>query len=118
MLVIIALFGPSIIGLKFLDYFVKLNKKNTIYYFVILLTISITLNNIISYLFFNIADVIYHLNILPIYFGKYVFISLMINIVLAVILSIIIKGVSLKIEVENVEKNKKSTKSIKKDKNK
>ena len=118
MLAIIALLGPSIIGLKFLDYLIKLNRKNTIYYFVILLTMSVTINNVISYLLFDVMDVVYHLSFFPIYLAKYVLISLIVNIVLALILSILIKNVSLKIEVQKVENPKKIKKANKKNKTK
>ena len=93
-----------------LDYLVKLNRKNTIYYFIVLLTISVTINNVISYLLFNIADVIYHLNLFPIYFAKYTLISIIINLVLALILSIIIKNINLNLEVKKIENHKKNTK--------
>ncbi len=116
---VIALIGPSVIGLKVLEHLLNgLSKKNIFYYFTILLTISVIINNSISYSLFNITDVFYHLNNFPIYLAKYVLISIIINIVLALILSIIIKSVRLKIEVEKIENIKKKTKSTKKAKNK
>lgn len=115
MFAVIAIIGPSIIGLKLLDYLLKgLSKKNIIYYFVILLTLSLALNNAISYLVFNITDIFTSLNAFPIYFSKYITISLIINIVLSLLWVVIIKNVSLKIEVERIETDEQKPKKTKK----
>ncbi len=108
MLALIALLGPSIIGLKFLEHLLKeINIKNMVYYFTILLTLSLTLNNIISALLFKVNNVFNALNSYPLYFSKYVLVSLIINLLLALFLSVIIKYIKINVKVEKNEKKNK-----------
>lgn len=106
MFMLIAVLVPSLVGVKILDYLEKgISLKNGIYYFAILLLFSSVIDNILTYLLFNInSDILTYLNTLPIFFCKYILISVVINVLLAIIIFIIKSNVIFEIEVEKNEK--------------
>ena len=123
MYALIAILAPSIFGVKIIDYFNKgLSLKNTIYYFIILLMFSSVINTAISYLLLNTDMYIFNsINNYPLLFSKYTLISIIINVILAIIIVIAQKNISFNIEVESASDGKdtsKTKKSIKKNKNK
>ena len=100
---------PSVIGLFMLERFFnnhRLGIKNYIYYFVILCLFSNIMCLVISKLFFNISSYIsMSLNSYPIYFVKYVLISLLFNFIFVVIISCVKKYIKITIEVEKRNDN-------------
>jgi hypothetical protein len=112
---IIAIFCPSIVGVKLIDYLNKEEKRGLFYDYIILLISSLVLNNVITYVLFNIhSNIFENLNQLPIYWVKFVIVSVIINIILALLIVVVKKNVSIKVEVVDCEKTKPKTKSKKK----
>lgn len=111
MFAIIAVLLPSILGLMFFEYlYKKMNMKQSVYIYVLLLLISCLFNNFICCFAFEVKDsVIVFLENFPMFFFKYVFISITINIILAFVFTSLIKNCSIKVVVsdeENVKKKK------------
>ena len=115
MFAFIAIFIPSIIGVKIIDYIEKgISLKQSIYHYSILILLSSVFNNLVSYILFHLkSQIIVYLNTLPIYFCKYVIISIVINILLAFIFIIIEKNVSFELEVESINERKSTWKTKK-----
>ena len=120
MFTIIAVLLPSVLGVKLIDYLYKgLNLKRSLYFFVSLLLISSFINNFLVCVLFKIdSGILVYLNDLPFFFCKYVLISLIINILFALLIVVMMKNVSLEVEVldekdKKVKKTKKNSKSIK-----
>lgn len=109
MLTFIALFIPSAVGLKLIDYFDKgLDFKRNIYYYILLLLLSTIITNVLVYLFFGVANnITAYLDSLPIFFAKYALVSLVLNLLLGLIIVVIRENISFQIEVEKVEKERK-----------
>lgn len=109
----LAIFIPSVLGLKLLDYLNRgLTLKNTIYYYFILVILSNLFNSILCPLVFGIKNNVYDsINYYPSFFGKYVLVSIIINILLAIIIVVLRK--SFKLEIEEKKNEKKSKKTIK-----
>lgn len=110
MYLFICLFLPSIIGIKFIDILIKnLKTKDLIIYYLMLVLFSNTICIIISRFLFNIEqDMIFNLNSCPMFFVKYVLISIILNLIISFIFSLIIKNFSLSLEV--VKNDKKQSK--------
>ena len=115
MFALIAVFLPSVIGVKIIDYLIgKLDLKRTIYWFCILLLLSTVVNNIIAYLVFGLdSQILYYLNTLPILFCKYVIISIMLNIILALGIIVCIKNISIEIKTAKIKEEINVKKIIK-----
>lgn len=111
----VAIFLPSVIGVKIMDYLEKgLSLKNIIFYYIILVTVSLGINSVFSYLFFNInSEIVNNLNSLPIFLSKFLLVSIVINIVLSILLCVIKNNFSFNIEVKKNEKSKKRAKKNK-----
>ncbi len=113
MYALLAILGPSIIGLKLLDYFKKgLNIKNIIYYYLSLLVLSSACTNIIVYYLLETKkDLFDLLSNSTFFFGQYTLINTLVNIILVLIIYVFIKNVSFDIIVKEVDtgdrKNKK-----------
>ena len=107
---LIAILFPSVLGVKILDYLNKgLSLKNTVYYYFILVMLSNFFNNIFSYLFFKVNEnIFYALCEYPIFFSKFVLVSIAINILL--VLLIIILQKNIKIDVVTVPIGSKNAK--------
>lgn len=104
----VAFFIPSLLGLKLIDILLKEDKKELIFNYVILLSFSMIINNIISFAIFNIpSNIYYHLKELPIFFSKYMVCSIVINILIAFIIIVVKKNCSLELEIEKNETKKK-----------
>jgi len=120
MLALIAIFAPSFLGLKIIDYSEKgLSLKNSIYYFMVILMFTNIITNVITYLCFNISsDMILYLNTLPIFFAKYVITAIIATVLIAIGIIVFKKNISFKIEVVKNEevsgKKRTKKKSIKK----
>jgi len=120
MLALIAIFAPSFLGLKIIDYSEKgLSLKNSIYYFMVILMFTNIITNVITYLCFNISsDMILYLNTLPIFFAKYVITAIIATVLIAIGIIVFKKNISFKIEVVKNEevsgKKRTKEKSIKK----
>ena len=119
MYTVIELLLPSLFGLKIMDYLLKgLTVKNIIFYYSILLLLSQAINNIIVVSFFDIDKSLWtSLNEVSMFFSNYVLISIVINILLALIFVILIKNVKLEVEVEYAE-NSKENKTVLSENNK
>lgn len=105
---LMAILCPSVFGIKLLDYFNKrISLKNTIYYYLLLVMFSNVLTSVFVYIFFKTSsNYIEYLNTLPIFFAKYVLVSLLINFILVIIITVSMKNMSFKIEVKNEKKGK------------
>ncbi|MBQ6494989.1 MAG: hypothetical protein IJI49_03200 [Bacilli bacterium] len=103
----IGIFFPSIIGLFALEKLLKeykFKKRDYIYYYTLLNLFSNSLCMIIFRLFSNTYTYIEtNLEIYSMYFVKYVLLSIIINIALAIIITCIKKYIKISIEVQ--EKN-------------
>ena len=101
------IFFPSVVGLFILekilnDYNFKI--KDYFYYFIIFSLFSNIICLVITRIFFNISSyIVASLESYPIFFVKYVIVSLLINLILAITFSCVHKYVEISIEVE--EKN-------------
>lgn len=115
MMAFVAIFLPSIIGIKILDYLENgLTLKNIIFYYLTFVTLSLGFNSVFSYMFFHINNVIVdNLNNLPIFFSKYLIISIIFNIILSVLFYVLKRNISFSIEVKSNEKSKKRIKKNK-----
>ena len=102
MFAFIAIFIPSIIGVKIIDYIEKgIDLKKSVYFYSILLVFSAALNNLIANILFHMkSQVLNYLNDLPIYFCKFTTISIVLNIILAFAIIVINKNISFKVELE------------------
>lgn len=114
MIALIAIFDPSFLGVKVIDYLEKkLSLKDSVYYFMIILLFTNIITNIITYLCFNVSsDMVLYLNTLPIFFAKYALTASVVSIIVAVGIIVFKKNISFKIEVVKNEKigRKKRTK--------
>lgn len=114
MITIITFVLPSVLGIKLFMHFNR-NKKNIdlIMFFLIFVLfsnfITMILANIISNNIYNIEEYVNNNLVFTIY---YIFISLIVNVILSIIFTIIDKYLVFDIEVENERKTKKR-KSIK-----
>lgn len=106
---LIALFFPSVVGIKLLDYLKRgLNLKNTIYYYLIFVLCSNLVSVFLSvYIIGMLSDPFEAINRFPIVFSEYVLISLFINVILCFLTIIIQKNVKLEIVEKKNEKKKK-----------
>jgi len=113
MFTLIAILAPSFLGVKFIEHLLKgLTIRNTIYYYTILLLFSSLLNNLFCNLLWKLNDsILLNLNAYPIFFCKYVILSIIINIILGLVFVVIIKNISFKIVVEENVKNIKKAKN-------
>lgn len=104
---LIAILGPSVIGLKLMDYFKKgLNIKNVIYYYLILLVLSSASTNIIVYYLLSTKGELFDLlNNSVLYFGEYTLINVLVNIIWALIIYILCKNISFDVVVKEVDVN-------------
>lgn len=105
---LIAILGPSVIGVKILDYLKRgLGLKNTLYYYLILLVLSTIFNVTITYLLLGTENNLFvNLNIFPILLVKYMILSLGVNVVLSLIIFYLQKNITIVAEAEKVEKKK------------
>ena len=116
MFTIMAVFLPSLLALKIMDYLLGgLNLKNLILYYGILLLLSQSIGNMIVPSFLDIDKSLWNsLNAGTDFFSLYVLILIIINLLLAGIIVILIKNVKIEIEVEYVKNDKEDVKSYKK----
>ena len=116
MFTIMAVFLPSLLALKVMDYLLRgLNLKNLILYYGILLLLSQSIGNMIIPSFLDIDKSLWNsLNAGTDFFSLYVLILIIINLLLAGITVILIKNVKIEIEVEYVKNDKEDVKSYKK----
>jgi len=95
MFMLIAVLIPSVIGVKVIESLMKeekIDKKRYIYFFLVLLLSSSIINNIISYVLFDVdMNILEFLNTFPIFFVKYCIVSILINVVIAFIIVVILK---------------------------
>lgn len=110
MIAIIGLVIPSILGVYFFEILSK-DKNSTlerkISVFLVLLLFSSILNFVSSKLFFNITENIeLSLNKYPIFFVKYVLLSLVFDMILSFVCVIVSKYIHITIEVKGNEDNK------------
>ncbi len=105
MYALLAVFGPSIIGLKLLDYLKKgLNIKNVIYYYLSLLVLSSACTNVVVYYLLGTKkDLFDLLNSSVFFFGQYTLINVLVNIILVLIIYVFIKNISFDIVVKEVD---------------
>lgn len=115
MYILFVFFIPSILGLKIIDYFNKgLNLKNTIYAYVYLVFFSFVFNITFSYKLFGVTgDVLQILNYYPMLFVKMALVSIIINIILAIIWLTVQKNMQFKLEVVGINNEKKDKKIVK-----
>ena len=115
MVAFIAVFLPSVIGVKVLDYLEKgLSLKNIVFYYIILVTLSLEFNSVFSYLFLHVdSELTNNLNNYPGILSKFLLISIIINIILSVLFYVLKRNFSFDIEVKQNEKNKKRSKKNK-----
>ena len=100
---VMGLIFPSIIGIYILEKLLnelKFNIKDYIYYGVILTLLSNCLSLIISRILFNLNGSIEVFLNYPIFFVKYVFVSLIFNFIIAVGITIVKKNIDISIEVK------------------
>lgn len=118
MYAIIAILLPSVLGVKILDYFNRgLSLKNTIYYFLILVLVSNFLNNIFAHVMFDVSENVFGaLNDFPIFFSKFVLVSIIINLFLVFLIVVLQRSLKLEIVAAEEKHNekKKTKKTIKK----
>ena len=111
----IAIFLPSVLALKLFDYLNKgISLKNSFYYYAVLLLISSFVNNILSYFLFNMSSNIIDSFIYPIFFSKYILMSIIVNILIMFIIIVLKNNVKFEINVKKSgvynEKNRKKKK--------
>ncbi len=104
----VAIFVPSILGVGVIEYFKKnINLKNSIYYYAILLAFSNVINVVVSYCLFDVSSSIaIILDSAPIYFCKYIVVSILVNCILAFLIVLFEKNISFEVEVVKNEKKK------------
>lgn len=104
---LIGMILPSIFGLIILEHIAKdwkLSKKNYVYVFSMLLLFSSIISLVISRFLFGVEDYVFEcLSYYPMFFVKYVTVSLVVNFILAIIFILIRKYISIHIEVSKRE---------------
>ena len=110
MLAFVAIFVPSIIGLKLVDYYYQgLSNKRCIYYYSFLLLFSLIINSILVNVLFGLdKDMIKYLNFHLVYFAIYSFASIIINIIIAFVIIVVKEKVTITLEVQNNDKSIKT----------
>ena len=100
---VIAILLPSVFGLKLLDYLKRgISLKNSFYYYMILLLGSSFINNILSYFFFDINSNFIDNFIYPIFFSKYVLMSVFVNTIIVLIIIVLQNNIQLEVKVKKV----------------
>lgn len=113
MYVLFALFIPSIIGVRIINYFNKdLKIKNIIYDYITLLLFSFIINNFVLFNFFGVKENIFNkLNDDVMLFVWISLISVAVNIILCFIGLVVQKNIEFKIEVQKNEVKTKAASS-------
>ena len=111
---VIAVFIPSVIGIKLFDYLRKgLSLKNTIYYYLIFLGLSWMISGSLGISFFGTNSNLFNEMCNDSFvFAKFAGFNSLVNIILALLVEIIIKNVSFNISAEKnvLDKVKKDVK--------
>ncbi len=106
---LIAVFIPSVLGVKLIDCILKKSDwKRMGYFYCLLLLVSTIINNIIAVSIFGLSsDLLLSLNTDQMVFIKYTIVSIIVNILIAIIIVINVKHLSIDIVVKKNEKSKK-----------
>ena len=106
MIAVIAIVFPSILGVKLIDYLMKnISLKNTFYYFSLLLLFSTLINVFIFKILFQInSNIFVNLNTYTGLLIEYLAVSITINIILAFIIVMISKNVSMSLKYKKKRK--------------
>ncbi len=109
MVSVLCLLLPSVFGLKILMHLHKnMSTKDEIIYYLLLVLFSNTTCFGLIYLFKKLnLDILTYLNTYSYVVFKYVVLSLAVNIIISIIITIFIKYISFKLEVNNGEKDNK-----------